>query len=79
MFHSNDQLISPTFDGAKDFDISLRSSKQVKIVQHGEDILTIPSSVFKQESEFDLYSPFNHGDKQKPIGHLFKVKSLLKT
>ncbi len=55
MFHSNDQLnTSPTFDGVKDFDISLRSSKQVQIVQNGEDILTIPSSVFKQESEFEL-------------------------
>lgn len=44
MFHSNEALnISPTFDGVKDFDISLRSrANSVQIVQHGEDILTMP-------------------------------------
>jgi len=49
----------------------------MKIVQLGEDILTMPQSVFKQENEFDLHSPYKHDDRQKPIGNLFKVKSNL--
>ena len=48
-------------------------------MRHAEDILTLPQSVFKQENEFDLHSPYKHGDRQKPLGNLFKVKSLLKT
>lgn len=37
----------------------------------------MPQSVFKQENEFDLHSPYKHDDRQKPIGNLFKVKSNL--
>lgn len=35
-----------------------------------------PNSIFTSQEEFSLYEQFNKGEKQNPLGPLFKVKPL---
>ena len=44
--------------------------------QYSASSFNFPNSIFKKQNEFSLYEQFNKGEKQNPLGPLFKVKPL---
>ena len=44
--------------------------------QYSAQSFNYPGSIFSGEEEFSLYEQFNKGEKQNPLGPLFKVKHL---